>query len=146
MSSIFNTTDNKPKFIFTKANKEGEKKERKLFINLGLQANIEGEVTFINIPLTLTADDITQQLEREMKKGRQANTEKFKAIQKGKIHLGNLVEQLFNSMDDGVQVLASDLATDENFKLLSKLQVQFVKAGQKKDLEVSNDVEDMFII
>lgn len=128
--SIFGAKANKSVFS-TMKNKEEDKVPNKLFINLGIPVLIadsetgEETETFINLPLTLTADSLEDVIANEQHKLNRSNSEKFQAIQTGKIVLAELVKELFERLEPGQSMTTADCAESEEFVTLSNLQIQF---------------------
>ena len=122
-----------------------EKQQNLLFINLGLPVKIiEGEEHFINLPLSLTADNLDKAIESV--KGRISKNTPADMIEifEGKIAIAEAVQALFQEMEDGESVSAKDIDPEnDEFGFLSNIEVQFVKVLPKEAVDTSNAKADI---
>lgn len=135
------------KFAFKKTTtvkSSDEKVQNVLFINLGLPVQINNEEHFINLPLSLTADNLDKAIESV--KGRISKNTPSEMIEvfEGKIAIAEAVQALFKAMADGQAVNSKEIdPEDENFGFLSHLEVQFYKAEPKSEVDTSNAKSDI---
>ena len=121
-----------------------EKQQNLLFINLGLPVKIEGEEHFINLPLSLTADNLDKAIESV--KGRIGKNTPAEMIEvfEGKIAIAEAVQALFQEMEDGESVSAKDIDPEnDEFGFLSNIEVQFVKVLPKEAVDTSSAKADI---
>lgn len=122
-----------------------EKQQNLLFINLGLPVKIiEGEEHFINLPLSLTADNLDKAIESV--KGRIGKNTPAEMIEifEGKIAIAEAVQALFQKMEDGESVSAKDIdPEDDKFGFLSDIEVRFFKVLPKEAVDTSNAKADI---
>ena len=121
-----------------------EKQQNLLFINLGLPVEIAGEQHFINLPLSLTADNLDKAIESV--KGRIGKNTPPEMIEifEGKIAIAEAVQALFQEMEDGESVSAKDIDPEnDEFGFLSDIEVQFFKAEPKEAVDTSNAKADI---
>ena len=122
-----------------------EKQQNLLFINLGLPVKIiEGEEHFINLPLSLTADNLDKAIESV--KGRIGKNTPAEMVEifEGKIAIAEAVQALFQELGDGESVSAKDIDPENNeFGFLSNIEVQFVKVLPKEAVDTSNAKADI---
>ena len=121
-----------------------EKQQNLLFINLGLPVKIEGEEHFINLPLSLTADNLDKAIESV--KGRIGNNTPPEMIEifEGKIAIAEAVQALFQELGDGESVSAKDIDPEnDEFGFLSNIEVHFFKALPKEEVDTSSAKADI---
>lgn len=121
-----------------------EKQQNQLFINLGLPVEIEGEQHFINLPLSLTADNLNKAIESVKGRiGKNTPTDMVEIFE-GKIAIAEAVQALFEQMDEGQAVSAKDIDPDnDEFGFLSSIEVQFFKAEPKGEVDTSSAKADI---
>lgn len=121
----------------SKSNKANtEKAPRKLWVNIGIPVKLGEETVFVNVPLGISADNLSESIEREIANRNKSNSDQYTAIQEGKIALGNAVKALFDGLAEGQSVTA----LESNDPLVQKLQIQFYKASEK---EAPSNAEEM---
>lgn len=130
----------------TTANKsaETEKQQNQLFINLGLPVEINGEQHFINLPLSLTADNLDKAIESV--KGRISKNTPTDMIEifEGKVAIAEAVQALFEQMEEGQAVSANEIDPEnDEFGFLANLEVQFFKAEPKVEVDTGNAKADI---
>lgn len=121
-----------------------EKQQNVLFINLGLPVEINGEEHFINLPLSLTADNLDKAIESV--KGRIGKNTPAEMVEvfEGKIAIAEAVQALFGAMADGQAVNSKEIdPEDESFGFLSNIEVQFYKAEPKTEVDTGNAKADI---
>ena len=116
-----------------------EREQSELFINLGIEIEIEGKPTFVNLPLTLTADRLAEVIEKQAKSISTNSPNSWVELVEGRIALGEAVQQLFNALDKGESVRADEIdPANEEFGFLSNLQIQFTKRSERAEVETGN--------
>lgn len=116
-----------------------EREQSELFINLGIEIEIEGKPTFVNLPLTLTADRLAEVIEKQAKSISNNSPNSWVELVEGRIALGEAVQQLFNALDKGESVRADEIdPTNEEFGFLSNLQIQFTKRSERAEVETGD--------
>lgn len=121
-----------------------EKQANQLFINLGLPVTIGKEEHFINLPLSLTADNLDKAIESV--KGRIGKNTPAEMVEifEGKIAIAEAVQALFEAMAEGQAVSAKDInPEDDNFGFLANIEVQFFKAEPKGEVDTGNAKADI---
>lgn len=129
--------------IITKLNRQAQKQTNEkeqiisdLFINIGIPVVIDDKNTFVNIPLTLTADRLEEVLEKQAKLIGANSPNSWVELIEGRIALGEAVMKLFNAMDKGQSVTASDIDPDNpDFGFLANLEIQFAKRPETEERE-----------
>ena len=121
-----------------------EKVQNVLFINLGLPVEIDGEEHFINLPLSLTADNLDKAIESVKNRIGKNTPADMVEIFEGKIAIAEAVQSLFGAMQDGQAVNAKDIdPEDENFGFLANMEIQFFKAEPKAEVDTGNAKADI---
>lgn len=116
-----------------------EREQSELFINLGIEIEIEDKPTFVNLPLTLTADRLAEVIEKQAKSISANSPNSWVELVEGRIALGEAVQQLFNALDKGESVRADEIdPTNEEFGFLSNLEIQFTKRAEKAEVETGD--------
>ena len=116
-----------------------EREQSELFINLGIEIEIEGKPTFVNLPLTLTADRLAEVIEKQAKSISTNSPNSWVELVEGRIALGEAVQQLFNALDKGESVRADEIdPANEEFGFLSNLQIQFTKRSERAEVETGD--------
>nr|DAX35543.1 MAG TPA: hypothetical protein [Caudoviricetes sp.] len=116
-----------------------EREQSELFINLGIEIEIEGKPTFVNLPLTLTADRLAEVIEKQVKSISANSPNSWVELVEGRIALGEAVQQLFNALDKGESVRADEIdPANEEFGFLSNLQIQFTKRSERAEVETGD--------
>lgn len=116
-----------------------EREQNELFINLGIEIEIEGKPTFVNLPLTLTADRLAEAIEKQAKSISTNSPNSWVELVEGRITLGEAVQQLFNALDKGESVRADEIdPANKEFGFLSNLQIQFTKRAEKPEVETGD--------
>lgn len=132
--------------IITKLNRQAQQtnKENKeqvisdLFINIGIPVVIDDKDTFVNIPLTLTADRLEEILEKQAKLIGANSPDSWVELVEGRIALGEAVMKLFNALDKGQAVTASEIDPENpDFGFLANLEIQFAKRSETEERETS---------
>lgn len=121
-----------------------EKVQNVLFINLGLPVTIGDEEHFINLPLSLTADNLDKAIESV--KGRIGKNTPAEMVEvfEGKIAIAEAVQSLFGAMEDGQAVNSKEIdPEDDTFGFLSNIEVQFYKAEPKGEVDTGNAKADI---
>lgn len=116
-----------------------EREQNELFINLGIEIEIEGKPTFVNLPLTLTADRLAEAIEKQAKSISTNSPNSWVELVEGRITLGEAVQQLFNALGKGESVRADEIdPANKEFGFLSNLQIQFTKRAEKAEVETGD--------
>lgn len=121
-----------------------EKQVNQLFINLGLPITIGEEEHFINLPLSLTADNLDKAIESV--KGRIGKNTPADMVEifEGKIAIAEAVQSLFEAMEEGQAVSAKEInPEDDSFGFLANIEVQFFKAEPKVEIDTGNAKADI---
>ena len=128
----------KAKALFAKKDtatsaENSDKPQAKMFINIGFPVEIQGEQQFVELPLSLTADNLDKAIETVRKRMSSNTPDNVVEIFEGKIAIAEAVQALFNVLPEGDEVLASDINPEsEDFGFLSNLQVRFYHAKEKE--------------
>lgn len=113
-----------------------EKAPSELFINLGITIDINGKDTFVNLPLTLTADRIADVIEAQAKSVNSNSPTEWVELVEGRIALAEAVQAVFAKLGAGESVNLNDIDPDNaEFGFLTNLEVQFVKRKPKEAVE-----------
>lgn len=136
--------------LFKKANKiqpaQTQRQERepsKLFINLGFEKQYGEEIRFVNIPLVLTADQIQQGIDNLQKSVSANSPDEWREFIADRLLLAKDVQSLFEQMDEGTQLVNTDIPEYHELGYLSGLQVQFVHRKDKEQIEFKDvDAKD----
>ena len=116
-----------------------EREQSELFINLGIEIEIEGKPTFVNLPLTLTADRLAEVIEKQAKSISANSPNSWVELVEGRIALAEAVQHLFNALDKGESVCAHEIdPSNEEFGFLSNLEIQFTKRAEKAEVETGD--------
>lgn len=108
----------------------------KLFINLGITIDINGKDTFVNLPLTLTADRIADVIEQQAKSINNNSPTEWVELVEGRIALAEAVQAVFNKLPEGESVHLDEIDPDNpEFGFLRNLEVQFVHRKEKETVE-----------
>lgn len=121
-----------------------DKQQNVLFINLGLPVTIGDEEHFINLPLSLTADNLNKAIESV--KGRIGKNTPAEMVEvfEGKIAIAEAVQSLFGAMADGQAVNSKEIdPEDESFGFLANMEIQFFKAEPKGEIDTGNAKADI---
>lgn len=121
--------------IFPKQAKKEQaetKQQNKLFVNVGIPVEIDGQQVFIDLPLSITADNIDKAIETVQKRINEKTPSNIVEVMEGKVVIAEAVQSLFNAMEEGQEVLSTDIDNNnEHFGCLNQLQVRFYKAKDK---------------
>lgn len=127
---------------------ETQPTQSELFINLGFTIEIEGEPTFVNLPLTLTADRLDEVIERQTKSISVNSPNSWVELVEGRIALAEAVQALFNKLETGESVKADEIdPNNSDFGFLSGLEIQFTRRAPREEVEtgaVRQSVLDKF--
>lgn len=116
-----------------------EREQSELFINLGIEIEIDGKPTFVNLPLTLTADRLAESIEKQAKLIGTNSPAGWIELVEGRIALGEAVQSLFSALDKGESVRSDEIdPANEEFGFLSNLQIQFTKRSEKVEVETGD--------
>ena len=116
-----------------------EREQSELFINLGIEIEIDGKPTFVNLPLTLTADRLAESIEKQAKLIGTNSPASWIELVEGRIALGEAVQSLFSALDKGESVRSDEIDPEnEEFGFLSNLQIQFTKRAEKAEVETGD--------
>lgn len=116
-----------------------EREQSELFINLGIEIEIDGKPTFVNLPLTLTADRLAESIEKQAKLIGTNSPASWIELVEGRIALGEAVQALFGALDKGESVRSDEIDPEnEEFGFLSNLQIQFTKRSEKVEVETGD--------
>lgn len=121
-----------------------EKQQNLLFINLGLPVTIGEEEHFINLPLSLTADNLDKAIESV--KGRIGKNTPAEMVEifEGKIAIAEAVQALFEQIEAGQAVSANEIDPEnDEFGFLANIEVQFFKAEPKSEVDTGNAKADI---
>lgn len=115
-----------------------EKQQNQLYINLGFEIEIEGEMQFVNLPLSLTADNLSKAVESVRGKINQNTPAGMLEVFEGKCAIAEAVMALFKEIKEGQSVKASEIdPDDEAFGFLAGLEIQFFKSKPKAEVDTS---------
>lgn len=119
-------------------NTANDKVQNQLYINLGFEIEVGGEQQFVNLPLSLTADNLAKAIESVRSRLSKNTTPEMMEIMEGKCAIGEAVIKLFNELKEGEGVKTSDIDPDDKeFGFLAGLEVQFFKAEQKQAVDTT---------
>lgn len=132
------------KFKKTTVKSSDEKVQNLMYINLGLPVEINGEQHFINLPLSLTADNLDKAIESVKNRIGKNTPPEMVEVFEGKIAIAEAVQALFNAMADGQAVNSKEIdPEDDTFGFLANLEVQFFKAEPKAEVDTSTAKSDI---
>lgn len=115
-----------------------EKQQNQLYINLGFEIEIEGEMQFVNLPLSLTADNLDKAIESVRGRINKNTPSHMVEVLEGKCAIAEAVKALFKEVEEGQSVKASDIdPDDEAFGFLAGLEIQFFRAETKQAIDTS---------
>lgn len=113
-----------------------EREQSELFINLGITIDIDGKDTFVNLPLTLTADRLAESIEKQAKLIGANSPASWIELVEGRIAIAEAVQALFNALDKGESVRSDEIDPENGeFGFLSNLEIQFTKRAEKAEVE-----------
>lgn len=116
-----------------------EREQSELFINLGITIDIDGKDTFVNLPLTLTADRLAESIEKQSKLIGANSPASWIELVEGRIAIAEAVQALFNALDKGESVRSDEIDPEnEEFGFLSNLEIQFTKRAEKAEVETTD--------
>lgn len=116
-----------------------EQPQSELFINLGITIDIGDKPTFVNLPLTLTADRLAEVIEKQAKSISTNSPATWIELVEGRIAIAEAVQALFSALDKGESVCAHEIdPSNEEFGFLSNLEIQFTKRAEKAEVETSD--------
>lgn len=116
-----------------------EREQSELFINLGITIDIDGKDTFINLPLTLTADRLAESIEKQSKLIGANSPASWIELVEGRIAIAEAVQALFNALDKGESVRSDEIDPENGeFGFLSNLEIQFAKRSEKVEVETGD--------
>lgn len=117
----------------------GEREQSELFINLGITIDIDGKDTFVNLPLTLTADRLAESIEKQSKLIGANSPASWIELVEGRIAIAEAVQALFNALDKGESVRSDEIDPENGeFGFLSNLEIQFTKRSEKVEVETGD--------
>ena len=116
-----------------------EQPQSELFINLGITINIGDKPTFVNLPLTLTADRLAEVIDKQAKSIFINSPATWIELVEGRIAIAEAVQALFSALDKGESVCAHEIdPANEEFGFLSNLEIQFTKRAEKAEIETGD--------
>ena len=116
-----------------------EQPQSELFINLGITIDIGDKQTFVNLPLTLTADRLAEVIEKQTKSISINSPATWIELVEGRIALAEAVQALFSALNKGESVCAHEIdPSNEEFGFLSNLEIQFTKRAEKVEVETGD--------
>lgn len=116
-----------------------EQPQSELFINLGITIDIGDKQTFVNLPLTLTADRLAEVIEKQAKSISTSSPATWVELVEGRIAIAEAVQALFSALDKGESVCAHEIdPANEEFGFLSNLEIQFTKRAEKAEVETGD--------
>lgn len=116
-----------------------EQPQSELFINLGITIDIGDKQTFVNLPLTLTADRLAEVIEKQAKSISTNSPATWIELVEGRIAIAEAVQALFSALDKGESVCAHEIdPANEEFGFLSNLEIQFTKRAEKAEVETGD--------
>lgn len=116
-----------------------EREQSELFINLGITIDIDGKDTFVNLPLTLTADRLAESIEKQAKLIGANSPASWIELVEGRIAIAEAVQALFNALDKGESVRSDEIDPENGeFGFLSNLEIQFTKRSEKVEVETGD--------
>ena len=116
-----------------------EREQSELFINLGITIDIDGKDTFVNLPLTLTADRLAESIEKQSKLIGANSPASWIELVEGRIAIAEAVQALFNALDKGESVRSDEIDPENGeFGFLSNLEIQFTKRAEKVEVETGD--------
>lgn len=116
-----------------------EQPQSELFINLGITIDIGDKQTFVNLPLTLTADRLAEVIEKQAKSISINSPATWIELVEGRIAIAEAVQALFSALDKGESVCAHEIdPANEEFGFLSNLEIQFTKRAEKAEVETGD--------
>ena len=116
-----------------------EREQSELFINLGITIDIDGKDTFVNLPLTLTADRLAESIEKQAKLIGANSPASWIELVEGRIAIAEAVQALFNALDKGESVRSDEIDPENGeFGFLSNLEIQFSKRSEKVEVETGD--------
>lgn len=116
-----------------------EREQSELFINLGITIDIDGKDTFVNLPLTLTADRLAESIEKQSKLIGANSPASWIELVEGRIAIAEAVQALFNALDKGESVRSDEIDPENGeFGFLSNLEIQFTKRAEKAEVETTD--------
>lgn len=116
-----------------------EREQSELFINLGITIDIDGKDTFVNLPLTLTADRLAESIEKQAKLIGANSPASWIELVEGRIAIAEAVQALFNALDKGESVRSDEIDPENGeFGFLSNLEIQFTKRAEKAEVETGD--------
>lgn len=116
-----------------------EREQSELFINLGITIDIDGKETFVNLPLTLTADRLAESIEKQSKLIGANSPASWIELVEGRIAIAEAVQALFNALDKGESVRSDEIDPENReFGFLSNLEIQFTKRSEKVEVETGD--------
>lgn len=116
-----------------------EREQSELFINLGITIDIDGKDTFVNLPLTLTADRLAESIEKQAKLIGANSPASWIELVEGRIAIAEAVQALFNALDKGESVRSDEIDPENGeFGFLSNLEIQFTKRAKKAEVETTD--------
>lgn len=116
-----------------------EREQSELFINLGITIDIDGKDTFVNLPLTLTADRLAESIEKQAKLIGANSPASWIELVEGRIAIAEAVQALFNALDKGESVRSDEIDPENGeFGFLSNLEIQFTKRAEKAEVETTD--------
>ena len=116
-----------------------EQPQSELFINLGITIDIGDKQTFVNLPLTLTADRLAEVIEKQVKSISTNSPATWIELVEGRIAIAEAVQALFSALDKGESVYAHEIdPANEEFGFLSNLEIQFTKRAEKAEVETGD--------
>ena len=116
-----------------------EREQSEMFINLGITIDIDGKDTFVNLPLTLTADRLAESIEKQSKLISANSPASWIELVEGRIAIAEAVQALFNALDKGESVRSDEIDPENGeFGFLSNLEIQFTKRAEKAEVETTD--------
>lgn len=116
-----------------------EREPSELFINLGITIDINDTPTFVNLPLTLTADRLAEVIEKQAKSISANSPNSWVELVEGRIALAEAVQAVFNALNKGESVCVHEIdPANEEFGFLSNLEIQFTKRAEKAEVETGD--------
>lgn len=116
-----------------------EQLQSELFINLGITIDIGDKPTFVNLPLTLTADRLAEVIEKQAKLISTNSPATWIELVEGRIAIAEAIQALFSALNKGEGVCAHEIdPANEEFGFLSNLEIQFTKRAEKAEVETGD--------
>lgn len=124
--------------VQAKSTETTEKQKAQLYINLGFPVTVGDKEVFIELPLSLTADNLDKAIQTVKNNIKPTSPESIVEILQGKIAIAEAVQAVFKAIPEGEEIIQDHIDPDnEQFGFLSGLKVRFYRAHSEEKVDTS---------